>query len=100
MRRLLIEIDFHIIVLGVIVFLLFAGVVSTVTFVPGTPRIVSVIAYCLLPFFVLLEPTIITRTIDRRNHRSEAVRYFSINTLVVLAFGIAFGLIVFDLLSK
>ena len=58
------------------------------------------IAYCSIPALVFLEPMIITGTIDRRAHRADAVRYFTVNTLAVLTFGVVSGLIIFDLLPR
>ena len=100
MKRLLLHIDFHIIVLGLIVSVLFVGIVSMITFAPGAPSVLAVIAYCSLPALVLLEPAIITGTIDRRKHRADAVRYFIVNSLIALTFGVVSGLIIFELLPR
>ncbi|MCG8599271.1 MAG: hypothetical protein MI807_03925 [Verrucomicrobiales bacterium] len=100
MKRLLLEIDFHIVILGLVVSVLFVGIVSMITFVPGTFSILRVILYASIPAFVFLGPTIITGTIDRRKHRADAVRYFAMNTLVALTYGFVSGVLIYGLLPQ
>ena len=98
MKRLLFDIDFHIIVMGFIVSALFVGIVSMITFAPGTPGFVPVLCYCSIPTLVFLEPTIITGAIDRRKHRADSIRYFVVNTFIALTYGIISGLLVYSFL--
>ncbi len=100
MKRLLLEIDLHIVVLGLIVSVLFVGFVSTITIVPGTFTALPVIIYCLIPSLVFLEPMILTGTLDRRKRRAHALRYFGVNTLIAVTYGIASGFLIFGILPQ
>ncbi len=100
MKRLLLEIDFHIIVLGLIVSVLVVGIVSVITFVPRTFSIIPVMLYGSIPLLVFLVPTIIIGTIDRKKHRADAIRYFVVNMLVVLTYGFGAGALIYGLLPQ
>ena len=98
MKRLLLMIDLHIVVLGIVVSVLLVGLVSVITFVPGSPRLIPSMLMGIIPVVVFLEPAIITRTIDRKRIRSDASAYFGVNTLIATLYGVACGLLIFGLL--
>jgi hypothetical protein len=100
MKRLLLMIDPHILALGIIVSVLLVGLVSIITFVPGSPRLIPSLLTGTIPMLVFLEPSIITRTIDRRRTHGDASAYFRVNTLIATLYGIACGLLIFGLLPR
>ncbi len=100
MKRLLLMIDLHIVVLGITVSVLLVGIVSVITFVPGTPRLLPCLVMGLVPLLVFLEPSIITRAIDRKKIGGETWRYFGVNTLIAMLYGITCGLLIFGLLPR
>lgn len=100
MKRLLLMIDLHIVVLGIVVSVLLVGLVSVITFVPGSPRLIPSLLMGIIPVLVFLEPSIITRTIDRIQLRGDAAAYFGVNTLIATLYGIACGLLIFGLLPR
>ena len=100
MKRLLLMIDLHIVLLGVIVSVLLVGLFSIITFVPSSPRLIPSLLTGIIPVVVFLEPAIITRAINRKGVRREASAYFGVNTLVAALFGIVCGLLIFGLLPR
>ena len=100
MKQLLQMIDIHIIALGAVVSVVYVGLVSVITFVPGDPRLMPSLAAGVLPLLVFLEPAIITRTIDRKKMGGSAGRYFGVNTSIAVAFGVGCGLLIFGMLPR
>jgi Na+/H+-dicarboxylate symporter len=100
MKRLLLMIDLHIVVLGIVVSVLLVGLVSVITFVPGSPRLIPSVFVGIIPLLIFLEPAIITRTIDRVRIRGDALAYFGVNTLIATLYGIVCGLLIFGLLPR
>ena len=100
MKRLLLMIDLHVIVVGIAVPMLLVGTVSFITFVPGTPRLLPCLVMGLVPLLVCLEPSIITRAIDRKKICGDAWRYFGVNTLIAMLYGVTCGLLIFGLLPR
>lgn len=100
MKRLLLMIDLHIVVLGITVSVLLVAIVSVITFVPGTPRLLPCMVMGLVLLLVFLEPSIITRAIDRKKICGDAWGYFFVNTGVAVLYGIACGLLLFGLLPR
>jgi hypothetical protein len=100
MKRLLLMIDFHIVVLGIVVSVFLVGLVSVITIVPGSVRLFPSLLMGLIPVLVFLEPLIITRTIDLIRSRGDAWAYFGVNTLMATLYGIACGLLIYGLLPR
>jgi hypothetical protein len=100
MKRLLLMIDLHIVVLGIVVSVFLVGLVSVITIVPGSVRLFPSLLMGLIPVLVFLEPSIITRTIDRIRSRGDAWAYFGVNTLMAALYGIACGLLIYGLLPR
>jgi len=100
MKRLLLMIDLHIVVLGIVVSVFLVGLVAVITIVPGSVRLFPSLLMGLIPVLVFLEPSIITRTIDRIRSRDNAWAYFGVNTLMATLFGIACGLLIYGLLPR
>lgn len=88
MKRLLLEIDFHIIVFGVVLTGIGAALVSITTFVPQAISYLRVFGVSLLPYLILMGPMIITGAIDRRKVPNEAVNYLIIHAAVLLVFAL------------
>lgn len=100
MKRLLLMIDLHIVVLGGVVSVLLVGLVSVITIVPSSVRLIPSLLMGIIPVLVFLEPSIITRTIDRIRIRGDAWAYFGVNTLMATLYGIACGLLIYGLLPR
>ena len=100
MKRIIEEIDFHILAIGLIVSLLFVAFSSTITFIPGSPPLLRTLACGIVPLLVFLEPTILTRVYDRRKGGRDVLKYFAVNTLLAIIFGLVCGLSLFAMLSR
>ena len=93
-------INFHVLVLGGIVSVIFIGLISAITFIPGHPNLVSCLVDGVVLQLVMLEPGIVVRVIDLRRTRRPTVAYFVVNTLVAVSFGVACGWLLFKMLPK
>lgn len=93
-------INFHVLVLGGIVSVIFIGLISVISFVPGSPNFVSCLVDGVVLQLVMLEPGIVVCVIDLRRTRRPSVAYFVVNTLVAVAFGVACGWLMFKMLPR
>ncbi|MEZ0390370.1 MAG: hypothetical protein ACAI34_25045 [Verrucomicrobium sp.] len=100
MKKLIQEIDLHIVVMGGLIAVLYIGLPSTITFAPGEPRLLPSLAVGLVPLLLLLGPSILTRTNDYRKLGKNALRYCGVNTLVAVIYGIICGLQFFAMPSR
>ena len=99
-KRLWIEIDLHIVVVGIMISCLMIGFVSVATFVPGNPRLVRIMLYSGGLLSVPLMPMVITKTWDKRAYPGESLPYFLANTMVVFGFSLATGAIIYRMLPR
>jgi hypothetical protein len=91
-------IDFHVVTLSAIVSLLSLGLASVITFVPGQAAVIAFV-FGVVPAILFVEPTVLVRARDRAKGAGQALAYFYANTLVILLFSAACGLLVFSMVS-
>jgi len=95
MRRVLLRIDLHVLVVGSMVSLLLLGYAPMLKFVPGSKTWPSAVAFGVLPPLVMLTPMVVTRAMDRRKFGDKDHSYLIVNGILVLLFAILCGLLVY-----
>ena len=100
LKRLWIEIDLHIVVVGIMISCLMIGFVSVATFVPGNSRLLRTMLYSGALLCVPLMPMVLARIWDKREHPGEALPYFTINMIVVFGFSLTTGAIIHRMLPR
>lgn len=93
-------INFHVLAIGGIVSAIFVGLISVITFLPGNPNLASCLVDGVMLQILFLEPEIIVRVGELRRTKRPALAFFTVNTLVAVAYGLACGWIMFRMLPR
>ncbi|WP_269527251.1 hypothetical protein [Coraliomargarita parva] len=100
MKGILQEVDMHIIVLGIIVSLVLPALFLAIPAFPKEENSTIFIATSFGVMLLLLEPSILTRTIERKKNHLGHANYFIVNTFIALLFGVATSLAALSLFPE
>jgi len=87
-------VDFHLLYIGGIIYILTFLGASVITWVPSQKHMPFLIAGITIQSVFLL-PTLLTRSFDRQRRRARIGTYLLVNVIVVAIFGIVTGVSIY-----
>lgn len=92
------QVDFHLLYIGGIIYILTLLLTSVITWVPGQRYMPFLFSGVAIQSFFLL-PTLLTRVYDRQRRCSKIAHYLLANVIVVVLVGIITGVSIYLLIK-